>query len=130
MERRVFFEVGPGQLEQRRSRPRPVLLQMHKGAGQLDETLVKGAVGTVFVLEPDVFEDFVGLVKSLAVEQLEIAAVMRIQLPAGELPGHGGDAFVLAAHERKVRSKVQTQKPKVTIAIRTSDIGLVTVDMI
>jgi len=48
----VFFEIGAGELEQRGGGLRVVSLQMYERAGQLDQTLVKRAVGSVFVLEP------------------------------------------------------------------------------
>ena len=65
---RIFFEVGQGQLEQCRRRTQMIFLQMHKRAGELNQALVKRAVRAVFVLQPDVLEDFVRLVKKLAIE--------------------------------------------------------------
>ena len=74
---RIFFEIGQRELEQRGGGMRTVFLQMHKRAGQLNQPLVKRAVGPVFVLEPQMFQHFVRLEKKLPVEAIEIAEVMR-----------------------------------------------------
>ena len=91
-----------------------VSLQMDEGAGQLNQPLVKGAIRAVLVAEPKMFQYLVGLVKKLMVETMEIAKIMRIQFLPVMLRGHFGDAFAFAAHGAKVKSNVQSLKPKVT----------------
>lgn len=95
---RIFVQIGLRQLEQRRRRAKPVFLQMHKCARELDKSLVKISIRSVALRQPKIFQNVVGLVKFLTVEQFKIAAVMRIQIPVTELPDHGGYAFALAAH--------------------------------
>ena len=99
---RIFFQIGQRELEQGRRRLRPVLLQMHKRAGELDQAFVECAVRPVFVLEPDVFEHLVRLEKKLAVETIEESEVMGVELSLGKLSRRRGDTFVLVAHRRRV----------------------------
>ena len=71
-----------------------VLLQVDEGSGDLDEAFVEKRVG-VAALEPEVFEDIVGLVVLGGVEAGEVAGVMRIE--RGDRAGvdatdEGGDA--------------------------------------
>jgi len=99
---RILFQIGQGKFEQGRRRLRPVLLQVHKRAGQLDQAFVECAVRPVFVLQPDMFEHLVRLKKKLAVETIEKSKVMRVELSLVKLSGHCGDAFVLVAHRRRV----------------------------
>ncbi len=113
MNTRVFFEVGTGELEQRGGGLRMVSLQMNKRAGQLDQTLVKRAVRTLFVLEPEMFQHLVRFVKLLAIETIKIAKIMRVQFPPVMIGNHFSDAFALATHGGKVKSQVQSLKPKV-----------------
>ena len=95
-----------------------IFLQMDECAGQLNQPLEERAVRPVLVLEPDVFEHVMRLEKFLPVEQLEIAGVMRVGLSLAKLPGYCGDAFVLVAHELKVKPKVQRLKSKVMMEFR------------
>ena len=88
-------------------------LQMNEGTGQLDQALVKRAVRAVPVAEPEMFQHFMGLVKKLFVETMEIAEIMRVQCPPVMRGGHGGDTFALAAHAPKVKFKVSSSKSKV-----------------
>ena len=81
-----------------------ISLQMHKRASELDQALVKSSVRAVFVLNPDVFEDFVRLVKKLAVETIKIADVMLVELVSLVLFHQRGDAFVFATHGFRVRA--------------------------
>ena len=81
-----------------------IFLQMHKRAGELDQTFVKRAVQAVFVLDPDVFEDFMRLVKKLAVETIKIADVMPVEFVSLVLFHQRGDAFVFATHGFRVKA--------------------------
>lgn len=101
---RIFFEVGLCQLEQGGGGAQMISLQMHKRAGKLDQTLVKRAVRTVFVRQPEVFEDLVRLVKKLVVEAMKIADVVLVELVSLVLFDQRGDAFVFAAHGLRVRA--------------------------
>ena len=113
MNARIFFEIGEGEFEQRGGGLRMVSLQMDERAGQLNQPLVKRAVRAVLVAEPEMFQHLVGLVKKLLVETMEIAEIMRIQFLPVMIGNHFGDAFALAAHGFKVKSKAQSLKPKV-----------------
>ena len=71
-----------------------VLLQVDEGSGDLDEAFVKERVG-VAALEPEVFEDIVGLVVLAGIEAGEVARVVRVEGgrgAGGEATDEGGDA--------------------------------------
>ena len=77
--------------------PLELLLKVDKGAGELDEPLVKGVVA-VAGLEPEVLEDVVGLIVTLAVEAGKVALVARIEaarvrLVGGKAAQHAFDFF-------------------------------------
>jgi len=59
------------------------------------------------------FEHIVRLVIKLAVETIEIAEVMRIEILSPEGFNHGGDAGAFLTHRLKIKSKYQSQKSKV-----------------
>ena len=101
---RIFFEVGQGQFEQRGGGLRMIPLQMHKRAGELNQALVKRAVGAVFVLQPEMLKDFVRLVKKLAVETIKKADVMLVEFVSLMLFHQRGDTFVFAAHAFRVKA--------------------------
>ena len=65
------------------------------------------------VMNPQMFQHLVGFVKKLLVEAMEKTEVMRIEYSIIESLDHRGDAFALAAHRFKVKSKLQSLKPKV-----------------
>lgn len=119
MDRGIFFEVGEGELKQRDGGLWPAFLHVNKGAGQLDQTLVKGAIRAVFVLKPQMLQHFMGLVKQLAVETLEITEVMRVEFLPVMIGDHLGNAFAFAAHGVRVKSKVQSLKPKIAQILRS-----------
>ena len=100
---RIFFEIRQRELEQRGGGARAVLLQMHKCAGQLNQPFVKRAVGSVFVLEPQIFQHFVRFVKKLPVEAIEIAGVMRVEFLSSEGFDPGGDAGALVTHDESLK---------------------------
>jgi hypothetical protein len=115
---RIFFQIGPGEFEQRRRRTQVIFLQMHERARELDQTLVKISVRAVAVRKPQIFENVVRLVKKLAVEAIEIAAVMRVEISPAKLFDHRGDAFALAAHGFRVKSNARSPKAKVPTGCR------------
>src|ERR1039458_383391 len=90
---------------------------MDKCAGQLNQPLVKRAVGPVFVLEPQMFQHFVRFEKKLPVEAIEITGVMRIELFVPELLHHFGDACAFAIHGLKVKSKAQKSRFALTTSL-------------
>jgi hypothetical protein len=100
--RRVFFEVGARQLEQRGGGPQAVFLQMHKGAGQLDEALVKIAIGTVFIRKPQILKDIVRLIKELAVEAVEITEVMGSEFLSLKRFNHQDNTRAFVTHAPKI----------------------------
>ena len=71
---------------------------MNKGAGQLDQGLVKIAIGFEPHLQPEILEDLVRLIKLLMIEAVEIAQVARIQVPALEGFDEAGDAGAFMTH--------------------------------
>ena len=93
----ISFQVSARQFEERCGWLKPVFLQVNEGARELDEALVKIAVATLPVRQPQVFKHIMRLVKFLPVEQNEITRVTRIKLTprSGKLVGHFGDAFAL-----------------------------------
>ena len=79
-------------------------MQMYERAGQLNQPFVKHSVGPVFVLEPQVFQHFVRLVKKLAVETVKIADVVLVEFVSLVLFDQRGDAFVFATHGFRVKA--------------------------
>ena len=116
---RIIIEIGQGKFEQRGGRLCVIPLQMNKCTGQLDQPLVKRAVRAVPVAEPQMLQYFMGFVKKLLVETMEIAEIMWVQCLPVMMGGHFGDAFALAAHGLKVEFDVQSLKPKVVQIIRS-----------
>ncbi len=100
----VFFKVGQGQFEQCRRRTQMIFLQMHKRTGELNQAFVKRAVRAVFIVQPDVLEDFVRLVKKLVIKAMEIADVILVELVSLMLLHQLGDAFVFATHGFRVKA--------------------------
>jgi hypothetical protein len=98
MRRRVLLKVRFRQLEQGKGWPEPVLLQMHKRPGQLDEPFVIRPVGTLSLRQPNPFQDFVGLKVLLPIKARNKAQVMGIYVLAPEFVNDGCDLIVLLAH--------------------------------
>ncbi len=101
---RIFFKICQGELEQRGSGTRMIFLQMDKCPGELDQTLVKHAIGSVFVLEPQIFQHLMRLVKKLPVEAIEKAGVMRVESLSVEGLNPGGDAGALVTHRCRIKA--------------------------
>ena len=95
MRRRIFFQICLRELEQGGGRTQAVFLEMHKRAGELDQSLVKISVCTVAIRQPQVFQHIVRLVKSLRVEQREEAGVTRVNPVIRKLPREFRNALVL-----------------------------------
>ena len=117
--------MGAGEFKQRGSGAEVVPLQMHERSGQLNQAFVKRAVRAVLVMEPQMFQHLMGFVEKLFIKAMEKAEVMRIELFVIESLDHRGNTFALAAHEIKLKSKVQSLKSKVVAPFSTLDIGLV-----
>ena len=79
MDSGIFFEIGKGEFQEGDGGLWPAFLHVHECAGQLNQTFVKSAVRSVFVLKPQMFQDFMGLVEQLFVETMKITEIMRIQ---------------------------------------------------
>ena len=77
---------------------------MHERAGKLDQALVKRAVWSLPIFQPDMLEDFVRLVKKLAVETVKIADVVLVEFVSLVLFNQRGDAFVFATHGFRVKA--------------------------
>jgi hypothetical protein len=77
---------------------RPAFLHVYKRTGQLYQSLIEGTVRAVLVLEPQMLQDFMGLIEKLLVETLKIAQIMRVQFLSVMIGDHLGNAFALAAH--------------------------------
>src|ERR1019366_6063177 len=95
---RIFFQVRLRQFEQRGGRTQAAFLQMHKRAGQLDETFVKISIRALTVGQPQIFQHVVRLIKKAAVEAVEIAEIMRVQFLSPKGFDHRGNAGALVAH--------------------------------
>lgn len=98
----IFLKVRPGQLEQRRGRTEPVLLQMNKRTGQLNEALVKGMIRAVPVRQPERFENIMRLVKEALIEALEITKIMRVQILPAAVFDESRDFCAFFAHSIRV----------------------------
>src|SRR5439155_20129345 len=78
--RRIFLQIGICQLQQGHGGLKPAFLQMHKGAGQLDESFVKRAVRAVAIRQPELLQNIMGFVKQTLIETLEVTKVAGVQL--------------------------------------------------
>ena len=85
-------EIGVREVEQRDRWTQPLLLQMHERAGELDQALVEGVVGTALALrEPELLEHVMGLEEQLLVEAGEIPEVTGVEPAALEAGDELGD---------------------------------------
>ncbi len=98
----VFSEIGVGQLEEGGGGTEAFAAQMNKRPRELDQAFVKGAVGAVPVLQPQVLQNIVGLVKKPAVKLVKVAQIMRIGAAGGGVPDQAGNAFALVAHPMRL----------------------------
>lgn len=84
MQRWIPFEIFFRQTKERTGRlePRPgcgVFLQVDKGAGELNQTLIESVIGLSSLPKPQLFQHVMGFVKQSAIEAVEEAEIMRIQ---------------------------------------------------
>src|SRR5450759_867195 len=111
MLRRILPQIRLGESEQGRRRFKPVLLQMDKSAGQLNQSLVKIAVKPRPVRQPQFFQNIMRLVKKLPVETLEITEIMSIQFLPAKLLNQLCNLPALFAHTNKVSRAPAIEKP-------------------
>jgi len=91
-------QLGFRQLEHRIRRALPALLEEHKSAGQLNQTLEEIPVGSTAVQQPEIFEDVMGLMESLVVEAVEETEISGIQSPSCKPRYPCGDDGALVCH--------------------------------
>jgi hypothetical protein len=95
----IFFEIRVREFEKRRRGAKPVFLQVDEGAGELDESFVKGVVGAAALRQPQFFEHVVRFKVEPAIEAFEISEVMRVQFLSLELFDDFRDGAAFFAHE-------------------------------
>ena len=79
---RIGLQVRLCQVQQPAGGSGSSLLQMNECSSQLDQCFVECAVGTVPLLQPKRLQHFVGFKIELAIEAIEKAEIVRIQLAA------------------------------------------------
>ena len=90
MVRRERLQMFAGELEQTRCRreaiavlgvvrPLPLLLEVHKRAGELDQSFVKSALRIRPVLEPKILEDIMSLVILAGIEAGKVAEITGVE---------------------------------------------------
>ena len=99
----ISLQIGPCQPEQGRCRAQAVLLQMDERPSQLDEAFVKISIRSLPVLQPQILQHVVRLVKFLVIELLEVTGVMSVQFFM--MFHERGDAFALVAHADTLKFK-------------------------
>ena len=116
----VFSKIGLGELEECGRRAKPVLLQVDKCPGELDQSLVKIAVHSMPIRKPKVFENVMLLIIFLLVEQYKISGVTWIHTGTGKLRCEFRHALVLFTHQSRVRvSNQKTNNLKIPVARRS-----------
>jgi acyl carrier protein len=103
----VLAKVRAGQFEQGGGRTEPVLLQVNERARQLDQSLVKSAVGAVPIFEPKLFQNIVRLIILPAIEAVKITLIIGIKPAVRAAPNHARDSFVLVAHHLTIAPPVR-----------------------
>ena len=107
----IVTQSGQGEFEECCGRTQAVFLQMHKCAGKLDEPLVKIAIRTAPVRQPQVFQNVMRFVKLLPVKQNKVAGIMRVHTVPGELPDHFHHAFVFVHALTVIRYRPGARQP-------------------
>ena len=79
-----------------------MLLQMDKRTRELNEALVEGEVRSLSICQPQFLQHVMRLVEKSAVETLEVAEVVGIQVVTLAPFDQGGDLCALPAHIRSV----------------------------
>jgi hypothetical protein len=83
-------------------------------ARQLNQPLVKSAVGSLPVFEPKLFQDIVRLVKPSLIETVKITLIKWIKPADGALPDHARDSLSFVAHGLTIaqgRRKAERKSP-------------------
>ena len=96
--RGIFRNVRARELEQSGARAKAVFLEVHEGAGELDQAFVEMIVLLAALWKPEFLEHVVGFVKELLIEALEIAEVMRVEMSPVQRLDHLRDARAFLAH--------------------------------
>ncbi len=96
------MQIRLGELEQSGGRTRPIFLEMHERAGQLNQTFVEGVVWAGTIREPKLLKNIVSLEIQPAIEAFEKSEVMRVQALTLKLINDGRDGAALFAHEQKL----------------------------
>src|SRR5262249_49557603 len=84
-------------------RPKPVLLQVHKRASELDQPLVEQIVRAAPARQPELLQHVMRLVEKLLVEAMKVAGVMRVKQATLALGDQGGDLRAFLAHAGSLR---------------------------
>ena len=106
----IFSEIILRQAKQGSSRTAAVLLDMHKCAGELDQSLVVVSVGTMPIPEPKFLQHVVRFVKELPIEAIEIAQIIGAVLLSLKLFDARRDMPALFAHGLKLELCPQSLK--------------------
>ena len=75
----IFAEISLGQAKQGRCRLGTVLLEVNKGACQLDKAFIKQVTRTATLIKPEFLQNLMRLEEKLAVETLEKSKVMGLE---------------------------------------------------
>ena len=102
VDRREFLEIGMGELEERCRGSGAAFLEMDERAGQLNQRLVEQAPRLAPFGQPEFFQNFVRLVKHLAVEAFEERQVMGVQISAAAVLDQRRDFGGFIAHQRQI----------------------------
>jgi hypothetical protein len=76
----------------------PVLLEMDERAGELNQAFVKVTMRPFAIRKPEFFEDIVGFVIELLIEEHEIAEIMGIEFVSSAAFDQGGNLCAFVAH--------------------------------
>ena len=77
-------------------------MQVNKGAGQLNQALVKRTIGPVSLSQPQLFQYVVRLVETLGIEALEERQVVGVQVLSLKRRDGSGDLRAPAAHGKRM----------------------------
>jgi hypothetical protein len=102
MNRRISRQIFAGELEKRCGGTQTVLLQMHKGASELDERFVECVIWPATLRQPKFFQHLMRFKKELLIEALEICGVMRIMTLPRAIPDQLCDACWFLTQAAKV----------------------------
>lgn len=86
--------------EQRAGRGAALLLDMHEGAGQLDQAFVKVIIRSTSLRQPEILQHFVRFEELLPVETFKKTQVMRVPGTVLQRLGLVGNPPALVAHSQ------------------------------